>query len=140
MDQRIHDLVSERREQLVSRLQDLVRIDTRNRFSGDDGCMGERPGQQYLEPLLTELGATTTLFDCPDNIYERMGVTGPEGRDFSDRPNLVGECPYAFQKTRLWRNIAHYRLRDDDADFVPMLAGDGLCRREVIPRSDEHMV
>lgn len=80
-----------RRDAITSRLQDLVRIDTRNRYCGDEGAPGEAAGQDYLEPILQELGAQTRRFDCPDDIYARMQVIGPAERDFRGRPNLVGE-------------------------------------------------
>lgn len=89
--QRFIDAAQERRESLIERMQDLVRTDTRNPYSGDEDAPGEAAGQEYLEPILGGMGAQTRLFDCPDDIYERMEVIGPEGRDFSGRPNLVGE-------------------------------------------------
>lgn len=68
MQQQIREAVRSRSGEMIECLQELVRLDTRNRFSGDPGCAGERPGQEYLEPLLAELGARTTLFDCPPDI------------------------------------------------------------------------
>jgi acetylornithine deacetylase len=79
---------------MVARLQELVRIDTRNLYSGDPDAPGERAGQEYLEPVLRGMGARTTLFDCPEDIYRRMSVIGPANRDFSGRPNLVGEWEF----------------------------------------------
>jgi len=84
----------QRRDTLVSRLQELVRIDTRNLYCGDSDAPGEAAGQDYLEPVLRELGGRTRLFDCPDDIYERMDVIGPADRDFSGRPNLVAEWDF----------------------------------------------
>lgn len=83
-----------RRETLVARLQDLVRIDTRNRYCGDKDAPGEAAGQHYLEPLLRKMGARTRMFDCPDDIYRRMRVIGPAERDFTGRPNLVAEWEF----------------------------------------------
>lgn len=88
------DAADQRRDEMVARLQDLVRIDTRNPYSGDADAPGEAAGQQYLEPLLREMGAQTRLFDCPDDIYRRMDVIGPADRDFSGRPNLVAEWEF----------------------------------------------
>jgi len=68
-----------------------VRIDTRNPYCGDREWGGEKAGQEYLRPLLQEMGAKTTLLECPADIYQRMGVIGPAQRDFTDRPNLVGK-------------------------------------------------
>lgn len=90
----MHDFLTAaeaRRNELVTMLQDLVRIDTRNRYCGDDDAPGEAAGQDYLEPILRELGAQTRRFDCPEDIYVRMQVIGPAERDFRGRPNLVGE-------------------------------------------------
>lgn len=89
--QRFMSAAEEQREALVERLRDLVQIDTRNPYSGDPDSPGEAAGQDYLEPVLREMGADTTLFDCPGDIYERMQVIGPAGREFGGRPNLVGE-------------------------------------------------
>ncbi len=85
---------NEHRDRIVGRLQELVRIDTRNRYCGDEGAPGEAAGQEHLEPILRQMGAATALFDCPDDIYRRMDVIGPEGRDFRDRPNLVAEWEF----------------------------------------------
>jgi acetylornithine deacetylase len=69
--------------------QELVRANTVNRHSGDARPGNEGNGQRILAPLLRELGARVELFDCPPDIYQRMGVLGPRDRDFSDRPNLL---------------------------------------------------
>lgn len=93
----MHDFLAAaraRRDETVSLLQDLVHIDTRNRYCGDEDAPGEAAGQQYLEPILRELGAQTRLFDCPADIYQRMSVIGPAERDFRGRPNLVGEWEF----------------------------------------------
>ncbi len=83
-----------RRDAMVARLQDLVRIDTRNRYCGDDDAPGEAAGQEYLEPVLRSLGGRTRTFDCPDDIYARMDVIGPADRQFAGRPNLVAEWEF----------------------------------------------
>ncbi len=101
MYEQIHAMVQERRDEIVGRLQALVRIDTRNPYSGDPDCPGEGPGQEHLEPLLTALGAATVRFESPHDIYGRMGVIGPANRDFSHRPNLVGEWNFADEGPRV---------------------------------------
>ncbi len=88
------DAARDRRDSLITRLQDLVRTDTRNPYSGDEDAPGEAAGQQYLQPIFEQMGAATRLFDCPDDIYNRMDVIGPEDRDFCDRPNLVAEWDF----------------------------------------------
>ncbi|MGD9497888.1 MAG: M20 family metallopeptidase [Armatimonadota bacterium] len=93
----MHDFRSEarrRRDAMVSRLQNLVRIDTRNRYCGDPDAPGEAAGQDYLEPILRALGASIRRFDCPDDIYARMKVIGPAGHDFRGRPNLVAQWEF----------------------------------------------
>ncbi len=101
MKDRIAEMAEDRADRIVARLQDLVRIDTRNPYSGDQEWGGEKAGQEYLEPVLQEMGAATTLFDCPDDIYQRMGVIGPAQRDFTDRPNLVGEWDFGGEGPRV---------------------------------------
>ena len=91
---RFIEAAQDRREGLIERMQDLVRIDTRNPYSGDPGAPGEAGGQEYLEPIFAGMGAQTRLFDCPEDIYARMEVIGPEGRDFSGRPNLIAEWSF----------------------------------------------
>lgn len=91
---RFIDTARDRRDRIVARLQDLVRIDTRNPYSGDADAPGEAAGQEYLEPVLREMGGKTRIFDCPDDIYDRMNVIGPADRDFSGRPNLIAEWEF----------------------------------------------
>lgn len=104
MRERIHETVHSRQDELVRCLQELVRLDTRNRHSGEPDSPGEDAGQRYLQALLTDLGAQVTLFDCPDDIYQRMGVIGPQGRDFRDRPNLVAEWQFGGSGPRIILN------------------------------------
>ncbi len=92
---RICGAVADRREWIVELLGDLVRLNTVNPYSGDPNYGSEKVGQEYLVPVLEKLGATRLdLFDCPADIYARMNVIGPAERDFTDRPNLVGEFDF----------------------------------------------
>lgn len=77
-------------DRAVQLAQALVRVNTVNRHSGDARPGNEGDGQRLLAPLLAELGARLEWFDCPPDVYARMGVLGPRDRDFADRPNLVG--------------------------------------------------
>ena len=74
--------------------QTLIRANTVNRHSGDAHPGSEAYGQKILAPLLKELSARLDQFDCPPDVYTRMGVLGPRDRDFSDRPNLVSLIEY----------------------------------------------
>lgn len=76
--------------------RELVRTNTVNRYSGDppELCGNETAGQDILEPILRALGARTERFECPPDIYERMGVLGPGGRDFSGRANLAARVEF----------------------------------------------
>ncbi len=89
MEQKLLDTIEAREDAIISLLADLVQIDTTNPYSGDVDPAGEKAGQEYLAPILEEMGGQIDMFDCPDDIYERTDVIGPENRDFSDRPNLV---------------------------------------------------
>jgi len=80
--------------QTLQLAQALVRTHTVNRHSGDAQPGNEADGQRLLEPLLRDLGARVERFDCPADIYERMGVLGPRDREFADRPNLVADLPF----------------------------------------------
>jgi acetylornithine deacetylase len=81
-------------DQALQLAQALVRANTVNRHSGDVRPGNEANGQRLLEPLLRELGARIDSFDCPPDIYQRMGVLGPADRDFQDRPNLVADFTF----------------------------------------------
>jgi acetylornithine deacetylase len=89
MEQKLLALLDERQQRTIDLLRELVRINTTNPYSGDAEPGGEMAGQQHLQPILNGMGAETVMFDCPDDIYERTGVIGPQSRDFTDRPNLV---------------------------------------------------
>jgi len=90
--------VARRAEQLgaqaIELAQALVRTNTVNRHSGDAKPGNEGDGQRLLSPLLQSLGCRLDWFDCPQDIYARMGVLGPRDRDFSDRPNLIAELAF----------------------------------------------
>ena len=81
-------------ERAIQLTQALVRANTANRHSGDVHPGNEGAGQHLIAPLLKELGARLDQFDCPPDVYRRMGVLGPRDRDFSDRPNLLGLLEY----------------------------------------------
>jgi len=88
-------------DEMVALCQELVRISTVNPYSGDETANSEREGQLRLEPVLREMGAKTRLFDCPADIYKRMGVLGPKGREFADRPNVVAEFEFGTGGKRI---------------------------------------
>lgn len=74
--------------------QVLVRTNTANPYSGDPNPGGEAAGQAVIRSWLAETGAAITEFEPPSDIYARMGVTGPEQRQFEGRPNLVAEWQF----------------------------------------------
>ena len=81
-------------ERSIQLTQELIRANTVNRHSGDVHPGNEGNGQRILAPLLKEMGARIEQFDCPADVYTRMGVLGPRDRDFSDRPNLLSLLEY----------------------------------------------
>ncbi|MBN2581432.1 MAG: M20/M25/M40 family metallo-hydrolase [Planctomycetes bacterium] len=96
-----HDLVQpicaavdDRAEAVVATLSDLVRINTVNPYSGGKVLGSEKPGQLYLKPRLAALGARVTLSEVPADVYDRAGIIGPKGRNFTDRPNLAAEFDF----------------------------------------------
>lgn len=89
MEQRLTQYVDAESDAIISMLADLIRIETTNPYSGDACPAGEKAGQEYLRPVLEQMGAHIDMFDCPSDIYERTNVIGPRDRNFSDRPNLV---------------------------------------------------
>ncbi len=86
--------VADDRDRIVDLCRGLCRINTVNPYAGDARACGEKAGQEFLAPILEAMGARVTLFDCPDDIYARMGVLGPAERNFRDRPNLVAEFDF----------------------------------------------
>jgi len=82
------------REETVELCRRLVRVNTVNRYAGDGSEGNETEGQLILEKYLKAAGADAELFEVPENIFELMGVVGPQGRDFGGRPNLVAQWEF----------------------------------------------
>ena len=78
-------------DELVETLRALVRINTVNPYAGAGPTGLEKDGQDFIRPILEEMGGKTRLFEPPSDIFEHMGVIGPKGRSWTDRPNLVTE-------------------------------------------------
>jgi len=120
MQDELLNVIDESEEEIYSLLQDLVRINTTNPYSGDANPGGERPGQEYLAPILEAMGANIEMFDCPDDIYERTSVIGPKDRNFSDRPNIVATWDFGGDGSTIIVN-AHM-----DTVGIDTFAGDPL--------------
>jgi len=88
-EERLLEAVERRREEIVELCQRLVRINTVNPYAGDGTEGSETEGQRVLEQYIGEAGMETELFEVPQDIFNLMGVVGPQGRNFSGRPNLV---------------------------------------------------
>ncbi len=110
------------REEIIQTCRELVQINTMNPYSGDPDSAGEKAGQEYLAPRLEELGAQVSLFDCPDDIYDRTGVLGPKNRNFTDRPNLVAEWRFGEGGKRLVLNAHMDTVGAADMEFDPFAA------------------
>jgi acetylornithine deacetylase len=117
----LHTSVTAQTERIVGLCQDLVRINTVNPYSGDADPGGESAGQEYLAPLLRGLGAQVTLFDCPDDIYQRTGILGPRDRNFHARPNLVARFDFGGEGPTLVLN-GHM-----DTVGIDTMPGDALA-------------
>lgn len=78
-------------EEMVELCRSLVRINTVNPYAGAEPTGLEKHGQEFLKPILEAMGGKTCLFEPPPDIYRQMGVIGPKGRAWKDRPNLVTE-------------------------------------------------
>ena len=104
MPHRICSEVDKNRDETIDLLQTLVRINTANPYCGDSTASTEKEGQEALRSVLEGLGARVDMFDCPNNIYERMGILGPKGRNFRDRPNLAAEVVFGTGGKRIVLN------------------------------------
>ena len=101
MEERILEEVDRLADEMVAICQKLVRANTVNPYSGDANPGNELNGQVILEPLLEDMDAKTRMFETPPDIYARMGVIGPQGREFAGRPNLVGEFTFGSGGKRI---------------------------------------
>lgn len=101
MEERILEEVDRLSDEMVEICQNLVRANTVNPYSGDPNPGNELNGQVILKPILEDMGARTKMFETPPDIYERMGVIGPKGREFGGRPNLVGEFTFGSGGNRI---------------------------------------
>ena len=81
--------VDRMRDEIVELTRALVRINTVNPYAGGEPTGSEKAGQDFLQPVLEGMGGTTHLFEPPPDIFARMGVIGPAGRSWDERPNLV---------------------------------------------------
>lgn len=86
---------------IIELCRELCRISTVNPYSGDRNPAGELKGQEFLAGRLRELGARVSTVNCPVDIYERMGVLGPQDRDFGGRPNVVAEWDFGRPGPRI---------------------------------------
>lgn len=101
MEKKIMAEVDRLSDEMVEICQNLVQVNTVNPYSGDPDPGNEINGQVILKPILEEIGAKTRMIDTPADIYERMGVIGPKGREFAGRPNLVGEFTFGSGGKRI---------------------------------------
>ena len=83
MEKKIMAEVDRLSDEMVEICRNLVQVNTVNPYSGDPN-----PGK-------------TRMIDTPADIYERMGVIGPKGREFAGRPNLVGEFTFGSGGKRI---------------------------------------
>lgn len=87
--------VAQEREEILSTLCDLIRINTVNPYSGGKILGSEKPGQEYLEPRYKSLGMQTRLEAVPEDVYARAGIIGPTPREFANRPNMLAEIEFS---------------------------------------------
>ncbi len=78
-------------DEMVELCRSLVRINTVNPYAGAGPTGLERDGQAFIKPILEAMGGKTRLFEPPADVYEQVGMIGPKGRSWKDRPNLVTE-------------------------------------------------
>ena len=135
MKEKILQAVDGAADEAIKLLRDLVRINTVNPYSGEGNESNEREGQALLKDALDQLGGQSVMFDCPDDIYERMGVHGPKGRNFRGRPNLVSEFTLGTGGKTLIINDHMDTVGIADMEFEPFCAelkegkmlGRGTC-------------
>ena len=108
--QKVLEYIDEKVDDCVALLQDIIRIPTENR--PPNGC--EKKCQQYMQQRFLELCMEVDMFtpDSIENIETHPGYL--KGRDYTDRPNLIGIYRGKASKKRIMIS-AH-------ADVVP--AGD----------------
>ncbi len=94
LEEQVLRYVGELETEMVELASDLIKINTVNPYSGDEPIGSEAEGQERLRKALVPYSPDIEMFDCPADIYSRMNVIGPEGRDFRDRPNLVASWPF----------------------------------------------
>lgn len=108
-------------DEIVEMCRSLVRINTVNPYAGVEPTGFEKEGQEFLKPILEEMGGKTRLFEPPPDIYEQMGVIGPKDRSWKDRPNLVTEFDLGLGK-RIIINSHMDTVGTADMEFDPFCA------------------
>ncbi len=71
--------------------RDLVAIPTVNPYAGDSTAGIETAGQEWYADCCRTLGGDVRLVPVPADVYARAGVTGPAGRCWDGRWNVVSE-------------------------------------------------
>ena len=89
LEKQILEHVNAMEGEMIELACDLVKINTVNPYSGDEPAGSEAEGQDRLRKALLPYDPEIDMFDPPADIYERMGIIGPKGRNFTGRPNLV---------------------------------------------------
>lgn len=104
--------------EMVEMCRSLVRINTVNPYAGAAPTGLEKDGQEFLKPILEDMGGVVRLFEPPPDIFERMGVLAPKGRSWKDRPNLVTEFDFGPGK-RIILNSHMDTVGVADMEFDP---------------------
>lgn len=80
MQEKVLQVIEQRRDEIVRVCQDLVRYDT-------SGC--EEEAQKYVERFLREMGMENDSFE-PDNERMKLYADYGPGNDYRGKPNVVG--------------------------------------------------
>jgi len=87
--QKILQEVDNLTDEMVQMCQSLVKINTVSPYAGAGPTGLEKPGQEFLKPILEKMGGKTHMFEPPADIYKQIGIVGPKDRSWKGRPNLV---------------------------------------------------
>jgi len=83
--------VADLADEQISATRDLVAIPTVNPYSGDSSAGSEAAGQDWIEQTLLGMNAEVRSIDVPFDVYSLGKMTGPPGRSWAGRRNVVGE-------------------------------------------------
>lgn len=91
METRLLEEVHALEDQQTDWTRQLIAIPTVNPYSGDDSAGSEAAGQDWVQDKFQAMGAQVSRIAVPEDVYDRAGIIGPQGRSWKGRENVIAQ-------------------------------------------------